>query len=359
MAHAKWSPSNMEQNTACNGSAVMQEGCTDKTNTTQDEGNAVHWFSEQHMTVGGVAVGSVAPNGVVLSQEMVDHAEAYTNSCLSLNGEHHIEETVAIRRIHLTDCWGTPDHWCLVPEEMTLYVDDLKYGWGIIEPYMNKQLMAYASGIIDSLGISDQTLTVCLRIHQPRPWHAMGSMRKWRFPAEELRTHINQIHTACNSVNPTLCTGKHCKHCLRILECPANRLAAMNAVDIAEWPVGTEQSNIGREIEILRYAHEILGNRLSALEGEAIELIKSGSGVSGWSMEHGQGRVNWTTDTATMIALGEIMGCDLRNPKPITPAQAKKKGFPAELVKQNSQLTLGKYKLVPTSKTIAGKAFTN
>ncbi len=355
MMHKFWSPSAMGRNVFCNGAPFMAASYDDTSGAEAIEGECAHWVASEWIHTGNPRmVGEVAPNGFVVTQEIIDNVEAYVTACLAVEGDHHVEEFIDIKRIHLTDCGGTADHWCLEPESMTLFVDDLKYGWGLVESFW--QNMAYASGIIDYLGISDLQLTVCLRIHQPRPHHPHGPMREWRAPAEDLRGYVNQMHNAANSP-PVLCSGSHCKNCVSVLGCEANHQASLNAVDVADMPVGIEQANISRELEILQHASDTIKNRLSALESTATEMIKGGESLQGWTLEPGRGKLNWISDDSVIISTGDLMGVDLRQKKPITATQAKKTGLPKDVITSMTKFNQGKLKLTRTSATLAGAVF--
>lgn len=355
MIHKFWSPSAMGRNVFCNGAPFMAASYDDKSGSEAIEGEAAHWVAALWIQTGNpCAVGETAPNGFVITQEIIDNVREYVTACTSIEGGHHIEEYVDIKRIHEADCGGTPDHWVVDPTSMTLYVDDLKYGWGLVESFW--QNMAYASGIIDILGVSDLQLNVCLRIHQPRPHHPHGPMREWRAPAEDLRGYINQMHNAANST-PVLCSGSHCKNCVSILGCEANRKASLNAIDIADMPVGIDQANISNELELLQHASDTIKNRLTALESTATEMITGGESVQGWALEAGRGKLDWISDNSVIIATGDIMGVDLRNKKPITPTQAKKTDLPKDVISSMAKFSSGKLKLTRTTETLAGAVF--
>lgn len=353
IAHAPWSPSALPVTVHCNGHREMVEGLPETESESAREGKAAHWVAETWLGSGVQPVpGTIAPNGVFINQEMINHVARYVTDCQSIGAEMHIEEVVTCPRIHASDCWGTPDFWTI--KDMVLYVFDLKYGWGLIEVWW--QLMAYVCGIIDQLGIPDQRLTICLRFYQPRPWHPRGPVREWRGPAEDIRGQVNIMHNACNG--PTsLNSGPHCKNCEARLFCPANRQAVMNAIDVAGWPVSTELPDPNYEFEILRRAADVINNRLAAREAEIIEKIKNGPGVNGWNLEPGRGSVVWNDPAETVISMGGLMGVDLRSNKTITPKQAESAGVPCDVVNSLSSKKPGKMKLVKTENTLAHRVF--
>lgn len=357
--HAKYSLSKAGRWVNCTGSVEMESVFPDKMSEYAEEGTTAHWCAEQKLTTGSFpAPGSVHKNGIVVSEDMLDYVRIYTDFVSTLGGEPHIEEKIVAKSIHETDCFGTPDFWC-IDTNLTIHVPDLKYGWGIVDPVENYQLIGYASGIIDQLGIPDNKLNVKLHIVQPRPYHRLGPIRSWEISAVNLRPFINQLYNAANNSSPCLVSGQHCKYCKAMLHCEANRNAAFNAVNVGGLPVKTTSPNLGREISIFQEALTVLKNRVASLEEQGISEILNGNPVDGLTIERGPGRSKWTKPVKQVFELGEMMGIDLRKNEPITPVQAKKKGMPEQLVNASSEMSRSSYKLVPVDKTIAGAAFKN
>ena len=354
--HAFYSPSSMGVQVKCSGYAAMVAEYPSISGPAALEGEAAHWAAEQRLRDNGepLAAYGTAANGVAVTQEMIDETTEYVNSCISIPGEPHVEETVQIPRIHATNCFGTPDFWCLCPGNMTLYVKDFKYGRVAVKEFW--QLFAYACGIIDLLQVPDTQLNVHLEIHQPRAWCLEGRVRSWSGPATDLRPFINQMYNACNH-EPTLTSGSHCRYCDARLKCPANHNAAMNAVDVSNWPMNEEQTDQPRELDILRRAAEVLNNRLAALEAELIEQISNGQSVSGWALQNGRGSTVWNQSNKEVVTMGSLLGVDLRSDKPITPLQAKKRGLSAELVDSLSSKKPGKMMLIKSENTISHSVF--
>jgi hypothetical protein len=179
-----------------------------------------------------------------------------------------------------------------------------------------------------------------MRTIQPRPWHPEGPVREWKITAENLQPYIDRLHDAANDVFPTLCSGPWCKNCDAQIGCPANLRAASNAVDVADWPIDLERTNIGREISILRRAKEAIKNRLSAVESEAESKLLTGGFVEGWTMgpSKGGGKSTWSLSKKEVIEWGNLFNIDLQKEEVITPIQAIKKGMDESFVKANSKM---------------------
>src|SRR5205085_9695018 len=103
----------------------------------------------------------------------------------------HVEGLIEISILHDLN-WGTPDAWVYSPRSLTLDVFDFKFGHGFVSEFENWQLIGYAAGFLESLGIdghADQALRVNLHVVQPRAYHRAGPVRTWSVLASDLRPY--------------------------------------------------------------------------------------------------------------------------------------------------------------------------
>jgi hypothetical protein len=354
-SHAKlWQPSGAPIWANCNGAPEFVADIPNPSNERAAEGTAAHWVAQYRLTKGvWPEVGNSAPNGVEITEEMIDYVSVYVDLVESTPATvRGIEEKVHSPRIE-KGCFGTVDHWCFDQQTSTLYDDDLKYGWGIVESW--EQHLCYACGLLDKYPAEN----VVMRIIQPRPRHPQGPIREWRIKAVDLKPHFDRLHNAANMVFPMLTSGPWCKNCRGALKCSANQNAAMNAVDVSELPVPVENLNIGRELDILQRAAEAIKNRLTKLETEAEGIIQSGGYVDGWIMSSipSGGKSSWTSKHADIVALAKLLNINVEKQALITPIQAMKKGMPEPLVKAHSQMPKPSLKLTKAQKTNAFVAF--
>lgn len=364
--HAKlWSPSNASRWVFCRGCpqllAELNNGNKSTIHTL--EGEAAHWINEQVLTydlpwqvVDSTYCDTVAPNGVLITKEMINFCKVFIDLVRNTPGSHNIEQRVDIPSIH-PDCFGTVDHDGYDLQTATLYVDDFKYGWGIVDNWW--QHTCYASGLIDTLGLVPHLITVVMRTIQPRPWHPIGPIREWRIKGDQLQPYIDQLHDAANDIFPELTSGEHCKNCRAILSCPANYRATLNAIDISDWPIDKERTNKGRELTILKHAKKTIENRLSAVESESEAELLAGGFIEGWAMgaSKGGGKSTWNIDTEEIRKLGVDHDINLIKETPVTPIQAIKNGVPADIVKGHSKMPTQGVKLMPVESTLAYKVF--
>jgi hypothetical protein len=335
------------------------------------EGTASHWVASEVLVGRGAEpfTGRTAPNGVIITEEMVEGAKVYVEHVAArvlLPNMRHVEEKVAVKRVHPTECWGTPDCWFYDKAAGLLHVWDYKYGYGIVEPEDNWQLICYAAGVLDQVapgGVADQHIRVVLHIVQPRAFHRMGAARSWTVTAADLRGHVNQLEAAAAQAlgaAPQCRSGEGCKYCSARHACPAAQQLAMLIADYVggATPEVLSPGALAIELRTLQRAAAAVSARLTGLEAQAIALLRAGTGVPGWGMEAGKGRQTWSQPAAEIFALGDLMGVDLRAPAAaVTPVQARKAGLPDALVAAYSTVPETGIKLVPVDKTVAARVF--
>lgn len=378
MSHAVLSPSAAGQWRYCPGSIVMQAQFPEtERSEAAAEGDAAHWVGAETLSGRGADpfIGRKAPNGVLIDEDMVDAATVYVGHVASIidgPGARGIivEKPLAIKRVH-PECFGTPDARFYDAARKALHIWDLKYGFGIVEPKENKQLICYAIGALDELAetlktpfaVLDQEITVHLHIAQPRAPHKMGPVRSRSLKGSDLRAWANELNAAAIealSAEPKCVSGDHCKYCSARLACPAARNAAGNAIDMVDAATLHLLDNAAAVSEyfVLKRAEAAIKNRLGAREGNLIAKIEAGEVVPGLVMECGQGRLAWNKPVAEIIALGDALKKELRAPAAaITPTQAKQRGLSADIVNAYSSTGGAGLKLIPAEKSFAAQAF--
>ena len=215
-----------------------------------DEGNAVHAIGadfirgstkgQGYKQTAVAEVGKVR-DGVTVTQEMVDGAVLYADTCTELirsagvfGGPNlGIEQPVTIEDVH-ADCYGTPDFYLFDSHESILYVADLKFGFGVHEVFENWQLLAYAIGIV--AGLTQKPATIKLMIIQPRAPHARGPVRTWKLTRGTLNTtYLNQLRDAAEMAmgsDAFVESGDHCRRCSALVSCEFNQRTTFNALDM-------------------------------------------------------------------------------------------------------------------------------
>jgi hypothetical protein len=277
----------------------------------------------------------MAPNGVLITDEMADGAALWVEDAFTVSGIENpqlmVEQRTAIPRIH-EQCFGTPDTWFYRPDLGKLWVWDFKFGHGVVEAFENWQLIAYTCGILDLLGIdgrNDQHLWVHLRVVQPRAHHRDGRVREWKVLASDLRGYFNRLNAAAHEAlgaAPHTQSGPHCLHCKAAHACPTLQRATWSAADFIGGSAAEELSAEAAAYEqgLLEHLQELIKARIRGREADLTARIKRGEVVPGFVLEPTYGRKAWKDgDGDLVIMLGEMSGVDLRKPQvPITPTQA-------------------------------------
>lgn len=336
------------------------------------EGNAAHWVFAEMLAGRQVAEGLVAPNDVVVTEEMVEGAELVVNTVrarIPPGVRLHVEERVAIPRIHL-DCFGTPDIWAYLPQSGILEVLDYKFGHRFVDEFENDQGVAYVAGIIDHLadllqqgpGLIDQHTTVNFTIIQPRCFYKGSSVRTWSVLASDLRGQINHLAAAAALAltdNAPAVTNAECRDCPGRHACPALQQAAYADAEFSAHSSPVELSPVAASLE-LRMLERALARLQSRVEGmrEAVGAYARQGKATPWhKIEQGYGRTVWTLPPEQIVAMGNLFGVDLSKPGVKTPGQAKKSGVDEAVIKAYSQTPMGAIKLIPANPADARRVF--
>lgn len=334
------------------------------------EGNAAHWVFAEMLAGRPVSEGMQAPNGVFITDEMIEGAELVVDTVrarIPAGTVLHVEEPVAIPRIH-AQCWGTPDIWAFYGA--TLEVIDYKFGHRFVDEYENDQGVAYTAGILDHLadvlgkgpGLLDQAIKVNFTVVQPRCFYKGAPVRTWSVQASDLRAHINQLANAAGvalAPNPPAVTNSECVDCPGRHACPALQQAAYHDAEFAvrSSPVELPPAAASLELRMMERALERLQARVEGMREAVATYIRQGHSVPFHRAEQGYGRQQWTMPVDQVLAMGQLMGVDLSKPGVKTPKQAIKSGVDEAVIKAYSITPLGSLKLVPDNPADARRVF--
>jgi hypothetical protein len=322
------------------------------------EGTCAAWVAELTLT-GAVAqctdlVGQSHENGWLVEIDMARRIQKYVDLVRSYGGEIHVERKVRLNK----NIAGTPDSYAVLTADKVLRVDDLKYGFGVVEPVRNPQISVYAGAVMRQLlarGVVIQR--VVIGVYQPRAYHPAGIHRTWSTYPENLMAFVHEIETAgerAQDPNATPTAGDHCEYCPAAATCPVvahanyrvydaltnDRQRHMNAQELVE------------ELEFLRVASDMLKGRSSAVHAEAEARIQKGEHLPGWHMEQRAGQRRFKFPADVVRAMTNV------NPvvhKMVTPAELERLGADEKVVAALSETPRTK----PALKKIAPGYFTN
>lgn len=317
-------------------------------------------------------VGITASNNVVFTEEMFEAAKLYADDVIremrsrSIFGGPNlgIEAPIDAKRIHDLS-FGTCDMFMYDRNKGELLIWDYKFGFEIVEAFENWQAINYACGIIDQLEINghvDQFTTVRIRIAQPRAFHRDGPIREWVVKASDLRGYFNILHNNAHEAlgpNAVYRTGSHCKHCPGRHACPAALKAGLSLYETVTKPIPAELSPeaMGVQLALIKRARKALEYLESGFEEQVTSIIRGGAAVPGWMVEQSYGRERWAKPVEEVFALGDMLGHDLRDPKAVTPNQARKLGIDDAVIMAYSEKPKAGVKIVPDNGNKAKHVF--
>lgn len=358
-AHAKYAPSSMYLTVACPGWQKQAALMPPEQSTEQSrEGDAGHWVAAMYACGNVVAPGVSAPNGVEVSEDMIDGAALWVEA---LEGyPAHIETPVHMLRLDpYGNCWGTPDARQWNPETKILRVADYKFGHEYVDEYENWQMLAYMIGIIDELAVHDDpNVRLEMTIVQPRYYNG-DPIRTWAIRLPETWSYVERMRTAiaeAESDSPPIRSGTHCTHCPARATCRTYQKTVMHAVDFAGRadPMLSAPDDIGRELKLVKEFIKRLEARETGLSALAETMIRQGQRVPYFSLEQSVGRLAWTVPLDVVEMTAKLSGKSaLKPPALITPTQAKDRKILADaVVGEYSDRPKGAMRLVPDSTNI-------
>lgn len=335
----------------------------DMDNTAAAEGTAAHWLAENLLlsaTPGAAEyLGAPAPNGVMVTDDMVDAVATYTDHIKGLRGDPRIEQSVDVFK----GCRGTPDFWAYDPQGGILHVIDYKHGFSLVDPFNNWQLSLYAAGIIKHwpTDSSPAPKKVRLTVVQPRAYSPDGPVRSWDADASVVESM--RITAATRAVeataNPVARSGSHCRYCPARHVCPAAVDSGVQLYEAATSaaPYDLADNEMGVQYAIIQRAHEQLGYLVAAYEQQIKSALYKGSKVDGFALVEKRGRAEWDVDAAEVQALGELFGVELCPPTPLTPSKALKKGIDTHVISAYTTRHSKGHTLAPVNLTNAKRIF--
>lgn len=301
--------SNLPRFMQCNGNILLQAdpAYSERDNTIRDEGNAVHWlasvaFNGQHTAA--EMVDKKAPNGIFITAEMAEHVRDYLFAiragamewAYSLQGQ-----TWAIN--------GRADH-VRYEDLTTLYINDLKYGYTIVEPELNWTLIAHAIGFCVTNDVAPERIV--FTIHQPRAPHRDGRVRPWEISYQELQAHWWRLNQTLSNPSNTLQTGPHCYKCHAFLSCVARQDAELNAIEVSRvaYQASIDNVDLSDRLNEIHRAQELLKQSKKAYDELAIHRITKGEIIANYSVENKLTNRTWK-DFVTPELMQVLTGKDI------------------------------------------------
>ena len=313
----------------CNGSLTMPVIESEHVSDTQEEGNAAHWLIEQVHKGLTTLTEQKAPNGVFITDEMIENVTPYLEG-IGRAGQTEVSNQLTDGKTWQVNCRA--DHIELLDD--TLYVDDFKYGWGLVEPEMNWTLMAHAFSFFNGDASAPQPQNYVFTIYQPRPHHPKGKVRSWSISRAELMSYYNTMSRTLFKPSEMLVTGNECKYCPSRAVCPAALKALMNAIDVSEsaYVAIIENDVLSALLDTMKRAEDTIEQTKKAYTELAKHRIKEGQIVRNYQLENELANRTWKPDIKPEI-IQSMTGIDVTKKTIVTPKQAEKLGVTPDFVK--------------------------
>jgi hypothetical protein len=314
------------------------------------EGTCAAWLAEQALTQGienvRDLVGQCHPeNGWEVGYEMANHVQGYVNVIRSRPGKLFVEGTVTLS----DDISGTPDAY-VVGDDGTVYVDDLKYGYGIVEPD-SAQIAIYAGAVCRSL--SEPPSRIVVGVYQPRAYHFNGVHRTITFTHKALEDRIAWIEARAQealSAQALAVPGRQCKYCEAAHVCPAIATELYDNFTFMSQQTSRNMTpkELSEELEFIDKISDMVKGRSNAITAEATSHMERGISVPGWQMSWGVGNRRWTAP-AEIVEM--VTGIDPKGGTTMTPAELERRGADPILVNMLTETPRTKAKLTRVNRS--------
>lgn len=332
--HAKLSPSAAHRWLTCPASVAACANVVSPDTEHSKNGTAGHWVYAEWLINGEPPpVGAAAPNGVVITQELIDLAAVGVGWVRQYIAERPctllVEEPTEIGTMFGLEpgiCWGTSDTFILASHG-ELVVADLKLGYMNVEVEDNEQLMLYAGGLIQAVGALFDTVRFV--IIQPR----QGGVKEWTLSMADLQGRLEKmgpgVAAALQPDAPYKPSESGCKFCSAAGVCKALQGEALAlAKREFDTPVGIVDNITIEELSLLLEKAPVIEAALDAVRAHAKKLLACGVDVPGWKRVEGRKDRVWKEGVEaqvdeTLCNLG-FGADDIRPRKLVSPAQAEK-----------------------------------
>lgn len=313
------------------------------------EGTCAAWVAEMVLTGQAARCADLIEtqhpeNGWLIESSMAKHIQKYVDLVRSYGGSIHAERRVVFNDLVA----GTPDCFA-VSDNGTLRVDDLKYGYEIVEP-SSQQVWVYAAALyrmLKSQGVVIHQIVV--GIYQPRAFHPQGVHRTRTLSAQDIEAFAKRAEQAAQAAQQpdALCiAGTWCRRCSAAHKCAAVTHEVYRAVTTMQNDQEREMTatEMAAELTFLDMAEAMFKGRKDAVQAEAEARLRNGKPIPGWHIEQGYGQRRWTV-SANIVTM--LTGVDPTAGKMVTPAELERNGADPDVVSALTETPRTKAKLKP------------
>lgn len=271
------------------------------------EGTCAAWVAECVLKGDAVSceelTGVTHENGWLITPDMVGYVQEYVDLIRSRGGKVVAEQPVMLSPY----IKGTLDG-SVSETDPVLYVDDLKYGIEIVEPWELPQLIIYGAGEFLRLGSPSTITEARLGIYQPRVFHHQGVHRVWSITIPELMekaAYLVKRAEMCQAPNPVATPGPWCRRCTAKLGCEANAHSIYNGFNVIESTYHRHMTDkeLAAEMSAVDFVYRLVKMRREALEAETEIRMDKGAFIPGWFRKERKGNRAFIVDPLTIELL--------------------------------------------------------
>lgn len=360
----------------CAAAPAMSAGRPEIDGEEAREGTAAHYYPTEFLQGRNWPIGTMTPSGIPLDADMLKFGQLLISDVLyeyanigDPNATLGVETKVFPHTLIHPKVEGTPDVFLFSYALRKLILWDYKYGFRLVDVWGNEQFLAYVAGVLEGFGLTREEIfqvSVEVRVMQPRAPSSEGPLRTWKTNGAAVFqqfARLAEAATACLAPDPVATTGPYCRDCPALAVCSIGRAAVGSALDVVGRPVVDELTpeTLGTELALIDRALRILKDRKTALDAQAVHFMKDlRLSVPFYEIGYVNTHEKWAVADADVIAVGDLLGVDLRDGKAIKPAAARelfqKRGLDAKMLAAYHVKPPGAAKIVP-SKNQALKAF--
>jgi len=279
-------------------------------------------------------VNNIAGNGVLFDSDMYYYSAEVANHVFN-NSQGKIFSETPVSLVTESGITVRGAYDISYVKDGVLHVEDLKYGYSIVDPQENWQLIGYAIGEVMRLGKGFEKIV--LTIHQPRPYHEDGPCRSWTISYGELMEYKEIIEKQMMSIrqgDTSLKTGKHCKYCRAASSCAALNRATYNSVDVAMNQLVQDHlsdDQLSRELDTLDRAVDLIKLRKDSLEQLTVNRIKGGGVVKNYVINERWSNRKWK-GAVTADVIETLTGKKVTEQVLLSPAKVEKLGISKDFI---------------------------
>ena len=317
---------------SCAGFLSFTDLPEQETSAPAEEGTAFGELVERMLLTQPIPL--QARNGIYFDDDMKFYAKPIVEEIISnLQSEVLCEQPIDWRT--RSGIWIRGRFDISFVRDGSLYIDDCKYGWGLVEVKENWQLLGYAIGEV--IRRQQAFESVVLRIRQPRPHHEDGDCREWKLTYQELLGYKEQIESRMEQLangHKELQTGKQCKYCPAAAQhCPAFNKLFYRALEVTHefTQDQIDETELARQMDHVSRAQEVIKIKKDSLDQLAVQRIKTGKIIPGYSTEERYGDRQWKGGVSP-AAIEALTGRKIVEEVMLSPAKAEKAGVPKEFV---------------------------